>query len=195
MFHQTLGQLLETGAQHLAHRRIGIDPRFGQGIIQLINLITAATPEGQLADMVQQGRNKHLFLMLAQHIAGDVARLHRGMKGARQQLGQLIARPRREQAIDQADRQTDQTNALKADQHDGPGNGANILTGRVVVDCCWPTRSTLAVSDASRSNTVRQLLHRGLFGTGDQLLHIGDDRGQRRQFRIIQPINPCLCKP
>ncbi|MCY1540951.1 hypothetical protein D9M68_766190 [compost metagenome] len=138
--HQALGQLPEAGAEHGAHRLIDVDTRLGQGRGQFVGLLATTAPKSQLAQVIEQGRDKYFFLMFRKHVACDIACLHRRMERARQQFLQLLARGAGKQAIDQAHRQADQPYIIEADQHNGPRDGTDGFLRRVVINAITNTQ-------------------------------------------------------
>ncbi|MNE29958.1 hypothetical protein D3C80_1234550 [compost metagenome] len=171
-FHQPLGQLAETGAEHRSHRLLDIDAWLGQGAGQFVRLLTATAPEGQLAQVMEQGRDEDLLLVPCQHIAGNIARLYGRMKRAREQFLQLFTRSPGEQAIDKAHGETDQAYIVEADQDDGPRDGLDGFLRRVVIGAIADSQH-LGRQRGIAQQDVRQLLDRRvlLLRQALQILH------------------------
>lgn len=180
--------MAEAGTQHLAHRLFLIRTGLSKGLGQFVGLVSGAAPERKLPKAIEQRGDEHLFLVTADHVAGDVARLHGGMEGARQQLLQLLTRGTGQQAVDQAEGQADEANVLESHQHDGAGDRTNRLLGGVVVGAVTDPKD-LGGQRGIAQQHVGQLLDGRVIALGEAVA-VEHDRRESRQIRLSEPVDP-----
>ena len=105
-------------------------PRLLHHPVQPVAFLAAEAPEGHVADVVEQGGNKHLLGRGVAALNGDRAGLYRGVNGAGQFGGQSITVGTLYEGVDQADRQAHVAHHVEAEHDDRTADGADaLLTG------------------------------------------------------------------